>query len=87
MNTQLKSFIDSRDDALVAYSLTGETIDKARYNKSVRLLRDYVNSNGINMNEDEIDILMYESMGLKKEKSKEKLDMDGMDENFEGDYL
>ena len=85
--TQLEKFIESRNDALVAYGMSGETADKARYNKSVRLLREYCNENNINLTENEIDVLMYETSTLKKEKPTDKLDLSGMDENFDDDYM
>ena len=87
MENQLSSFIEARNEALDAYSLSGEVVDRARYNKQVRMLREFITANNIKMDETDIDILMYEKQTLKREPNTEKLTLDGFDDNIDEEYI
>jgi hypothetical protein len=85
----LKELVAKRDEALNNYYLTDSVLNLGLYNRSVKMLFDYINDYGVKY-DGVIDILAEEYGDIKREKNFEKIDISDIDVynvNFDDDEL
>jgi hypothetical protein len=85
----LNELVAKRDEALNNYYLEDTVLNLGLYNRSVKMLSDYVNDYDVKFN-GVIDVLAEEYGNIKREKNYEKIDISEIDTynvNFDDDEL